>query len=388
MRSFKQLEWDPLLFAFHIAQTIYALFFNRAQHAKMALLRYAATIGYAPVENGHDVARILREVHIYAYVHQTLQDSFKLLYKLDDAFIIQTLDGFARSAVNLPENLRGHFLRSVTAFSDRIKRGESVRPSAILINLAAILQKPFEPPTFLPSEPPDHHDTALLTNPLPEFRRLADPVMQSPRDADAALAASHQHRPTYDRSRPAPSVDRRTSGSDYDRRTEERLRQGSDQDRRSDDRSRQDRMPASNSRRLSDRDDSRRLSNRDDIERLLEENAEVRRTLASAQSTPSTQSSGGPRTSVAKQFAGAADEPVVPAFSALRCTSVRDSDDSDPDVPSSFEQALTSHHDAESPLWTPSDVQPMSRSHNMPGRTGYRPLPPDYSNRYSPSRPF
>jgi hypothetical protein len=30
----------------------------------------------------------------------------------------------------------------------------------------------------------------------------------------------------------------------------------------------------------------------------------------------------------------------------------------------------------------------MSRSHNMPGRTGYRPLPPDYSNRYSPSRPF
>jgi hypothetical protein len=127
--------------------------------------------------------------------------------------------------------------------------------------------------------------------------------------------------------------------------------------------------------------------------------------MASAQSTPTIKSSGGPRDSVAKQFAGAADEPDVPAFSALRCTSAPDSDASDPDVPSrctsapdsdasdpdvpsSFEQALTTHHDAESPLWLPSDVRPMSRLHNMPGRTGFRQLPSDYSNRYSPSRPF
>ncbi len=183
----------------------------------------------------------------------------------------------------------------------------------------------------------------------------------------------------YDCSRQAPPVDRRTSGSDYDRRTEDRLRQGSDYDRRPDDHSRQDRPPTSNSRRLSDRDD---------LERLRQENAELRRTLASAQSTPTTKSSGGPSDSVVKQFAGAADEPDVPAFSALRCTSAPDSDASDPYVPSSFEQALTSHHDAESPLWMPSDVRPMSRSHNMPGRTGYRQFQPDYSTRYPPSRPF
>ena len=83
-------------------------------------------------------------------------------------FIIQALDGFNRSAHLLPKHLLGPFLRSVNTFSasDRIKGGDSIRLTAILVNLSAILQPPFERPSLPPQETNAH---AALVDVIPDL---------------------------------------------------------------------------------------------------------------------------------------------------------------------------------------------------------------------------
>ncbi len=229
--------------------------------------------------------------------------------------------------------------------------------------------------------------------PPPRMDSTFVPVMQSPRDTNAAMVAQLRPRPTFDPSRHAPPVDRRASSSDYDRRTDGRLRHDRPDDRmrqdRADGRVRQDRPDDLLPQARSFTSHSRRPDDRDDIDRLRQENAELRRQLASAQpSRPPSKSHAGHRDCDIKDFAGAADEPDLPTFSALRCSSAPEYDASDPDIPSSFEQALSSHYIDESPPWHPSNVQSMPRPHNMTGSTGFRQLPADYSNRYPQTRPF
>ena len=257
---------------------------------------------------------------------------------------------------------------TVTIALQHCKRNLELLPrsSAFLLHLTPLY----------PSEPDkDYSDTSFSAVPMeyqptPEFGRMSNPVQptsSSTGSFDAALLAQLRPRPPSDRSRQAPTTDRRDSQArPYDRPSRES---------RQDDRLRQER-PASSA--------SRRPDDRSEVDCLHQELAELKAQLSRAQ----PRSSAGKRHSDTKHFAGAAEEPDVPTFTALASFVPRDSDDSDPDVPCSFEQALTSHHISESPPWLASDAQPMPRPHNMPGRAGYRDYPPDYSNRYPRSRPL
>jgi hypothetical protein len=64
LRSLK--VWIPL---FHLSQTFAVFLYNRAQNAKMDLLHYESTIGYAPVQKGQDVSCILREIYSHSPTH-------------------------------------------------------------------------------------------------------------------------------------------------------------------------------------------------------------------------------------------------------------------------------------------------------------------------------
>ena len=242
-----------------------------------------------------------------------------------------------------------------------------------------------------PAAPTDSDDLFSWSGPhLPPPGSVTDPVLQSPqtqaRDIDAALVAQLRPRPLPNGSRPLSSTERRASGSEYDHRHDShatpvaRHASNSNYERKIGERVRPDRSQSS----LSRRPDA--LS---DMDRLRQENAELRRQLSGA---PNSKSRSGHRDSDNQHFAGAADEPAVPTFTPaanLASFSAPDSDASDPDVPSSFEQALTSHHhDEYHPPWLASDVYPMPRAHNMPGRAGFRDLPSDYSNRHPKPRPF
>ncbi len=112
--------------------------------------------------------------------------------------------------------------------------------------------------------------------------------MQSPRNADTALAAQLRHRPTSERLRPAPPNDRSP-----------------------DDRLRQERTRSSTSRRPDDRSDN---------DHLRQENAELRRhwQLAYAQPSPAQpKSCAGHRNPDTHHLAGAAEEPDAPTFIVL-----------------------------------------------------------------------
>jgi hypothetical protein len=220
-----------------------------------------------------------------------------------------------------------------------------------------------------PAAPTDSDDLFSWSGPhLPPPGSVTDPVLQSPqtqaRDIDAALVAQLRPRPLPNGSRPLSSTERRASGSEYDHRHDShatpvaRHASNSNYERKIGERVRPDRSHSS----LSRRPDA--LS---DMDHLRQENAELRRHLSGA---PTSKSRSGHRDSDNQHFAGAADEPAVPAFTPaanLASFSAPDSDASDPDVSSSFEQALTSHHhDEYQPPWLASDVYPMPWAHNMP----------------------
>jgi hypothetical protein len=103
-----------------------------------------------------------------------------------------------------------------------------------------------------------------------------------------------------------------------------------------------------------------RSDDSDDINCLRQEShgPELRCHLTCAEtSCPQPKSHAGNSDCNIKHFAGTADGPDLPTFSALRCSSAQEFDASYPDVPSSLKQALSSHNIDESPFWLPSDVQ-------------------------------
>jgi hypothetical protein len=163
LTSFKGL--DPTFFALHLYQIIPALFFKRVQNAKMTLLHSASQIGYTTIQTGNDISRLLRDIYTSAFISNVLGEQFQVMHKLDDSLFVQALDGLNRSAHLLPDYLRSPFTRSIQTFSDRIKKGESIRSSALLVNLSAILQSPTDRASLPPSE--SHAIAAMLADTVP-----------------------------------------------------------------------------------------------------------------------------------------------------------------------------------------------------------------------------
>jgi hypothetical protein len=211
---------DPTLYGLHAYQLIAAFFFNRVQTGKVAILNITTTIGYSPILTGADVARLIRDIHIYAFMLHVMTDNEdSTLSKSDRGFITQAVDGLQRSAHLLPEHIRPVFTRSLHLFADRIKKKEPIRSSALLINIAALLQPSIE--RTPPPPPPEQLDFAAMlseSQPVPEFRRQTNSVMQSlDGPAEAALVAQLRPRPfssTTDR----PRSQAASNGTRYDHR--------------------------------------------------------------------------------------------------------------------------------------------------------------------------
>jgi hypothetical protein len=193
----------------------------------------------------------------------------------------KALDCLQRSAnINsLPSCIQTEFYKAIKFFLDRVKKNESILASAVLARLSPIL--------LSGNRTRDSADSALLTlvgssdndQPPPRMDSTFVPVMQSPRDTDAAMVAQLRPRPTFDPSRHAPPVDRRASGSNYDRRTDGRLRHDRPDGRmrqdRADGRVRQDRPDDRLHPARSSTFHSRRPDDRNDIDRLRQENADL-----------------------------------------------------------------------------------------------------------------
>jgi hypothetical protein len=375
------------MYAFQAYQAFLALFYNRAQHAKVAILNYGQALGYGPTPSSAAVSRLMKQVRVFALLLNIVVHEPPFGHPT--SLVAQVVDGLLRTAHQLPERYRSDVQESLQTYAPRIKAQERIPPLSLLINLAPIVQDspPFDTDPGTPLSSASTHSAMIADQqPVPEFRRVTDPVMQSPRDTDAAFVAQFRPSPTITRSRQAPPVARCASGFDYERRMDDYVRPeppSSSLSRRHDDRNDADRLRQEHSS-ISRRPDV--ADDRNDVDRLRQENSELRRQLANAQPSKSRSSH---RDSDLKHFAGAADEPTIPTFTALASYSAPDSDASDPDVPESFEQALTSHYVNEfQPPWLAADVHSMPRAHNMPGRAGYRDYPSDYSARHPKPRPL
>ncbi len=174
------------------------------QGAKLNIIDSAATLGYTPISTPVQVSRLLKDIYAHAYLASILNDQPTTMSKLDNAFHAQAIDGLSRSAHLQPDHIRGIFVKSLQSFSDHIKRGESVRSSALLINISALLQ-----PTERPVPPSSETAfAALLTDTIPDYRRNTDNIVPAP-VPESALMARFDDRLRTDRDRRDPRSDRR-----------------------------------------------------------------------------------------------------------------------------------------------------------------------------------
>jgi len=164
----------------------------------MALLQSASNIGYTSLQSGSQVSRLLRDIYTYAFIFNALSDQYQVMSQLDKIYLTQAVDGLHRSAHLLPDHVRGSFARSIQVFSDRLKRGDSVRSSALLINISAILQPPIERPSLPPTEAPAL--AAMLADSIPDFRRAPDVFVPASSPETAFMARfTDRSRPENDR---------------------------------------------------------------------------------------------------------------------------------------------------------------------------------------------
>ena len=86
-------DLDPTLYAFHAAQLLSVLFYNRVQFAKMDLHNNAALIGYTPVTTSRHISQLIRDIYIYAFIINVQNDAANVLTELDKIYLKQALTG-------------------------------------------------------------------------------------------------------------------------------------------------------------------------------------------------------------------------------------------------------------------------------------------------------
>ena len=166
-------------FALHALQLLDALFYNRAQGHKLAIMTYGSTLGYRPAPTSAHVARLLRDCYLVAYLVYIISPNVATLFEVDQAYLVQAVDGLQRSASSLPGLARSNVLNRLQAISTRLKKG-SIRHSTILLSVSALLQPELVFEQELPVDPPTESAfAALLTDTIPDFRRAADALVPS-----------------------------------------------------------------------------------------------------------------------------------------------------------------------------------------------------------------
>jgi hypothetical protein len=223
-------DLNATLPAYHLYQLLCVFFFNRVQIGKVAVLKSMAMLGYGDVMHGHQLVRLIKDIYTYGFTSYVLADRpDSTLAQSDRAFIVQALDGLERTAARtVPEHARAVFLKTLHRLSDRLKRGDTVSPTTMLISLAALL-----PPSTPQQEPAAF--VAAFSEPIPVFSRTTDDSVSGP--AETALLARHRDarsagrdfrpngypvprdsRPYYERGDPRPGSERRDPRPDYERR--------------------------------------------------------------------------------------------------------------------------------------------------------------------------
>ena len=211
----------PTLYALHAYQTLLALLHNRTQDGKVSILKFAGTIGYHPVHTPEEMEQLISDVCIFSIFGNIVTDM--LPFSANEGLLRQAIDGLTRSARHLPDHARSDYLKSIDRFRLRIMQNQPVRPMALLINTAPMLQ---EQPNFESASATTAQAMLSDFQPPPDFRRITDSVRQtSDNPTETALVAQLRPRPLSnpsDRTRPVANGTRYETRPDYNQRDSRR----------------------------------------------------------------------------------------------------------------------------------------------------------------------
>lgn len=198
-------DLDPRLYAAHAFQMLLVSLFNRAQYSKLDFSKAIRDLPSRAPSNAAQLRQLMTDFHGLSIL-QNVIDGVPPFQTGNTSLLHDTLDGLQRGAniTQLPRRIQQDYYQGLQGLMSRFAQDLSVRPTAVLTRLAAILKNP--PATSSDSTPPSLTAYLAAETTKPATQRSSR-TPSTERSTEAAfLAHTPEKRTTF---APRPSSDKR-----------------------------------------------------------------------------------------------------------------------------------------------------------------------------------